>query len=307
MTLQQLEYVLAVDEHRHFQRAADACGITQSTLSSMIRKLEEEFDIIIFDRNVHPVKPTLAGEQIINQAKVVLFHSKQLKGMSLSERNKTAGEIKLGITPTIAPYIIPKLFHYIDTIPEVTMQAYELHRVQIINQLKAAELDMAIMSMPQKIDGLLEIPLYNEKLLAYVSPNDPLHRRKSINTTTMSAKYLWELKNEICFKKQVYEFCDDDSRRSSRYESGSIATLITIVNENSGFTVMPELHLPMLRKEHLCNIRPMVKPVPTREVSLFVRQDYVREGLINIIIDGIKKIIPQEMLNERILKFAVRL
>lgn len=307
MTLQQLEYVLAVDEHRHFQRAADACGITQSTLSSMIRKLEEEFDIIIFDRNCHPVKPTLAGEQIINQAKVVLFHSKQLQEMSLSERNKTVGDINLGITPTIAPYITPKLFHYIDTIPDVTIQAHELHRSQIIKQLKAAELDMAIMSLPHKEEGLLEIPLYNEKMLAYVSPKDPLYRRKSINSTTMPRQNLWELKNEISFQKQISEFCDMDSQRSSRYESGSVATLLNLVNENSGFTVIPELHVPMLRKEHLCNLRPLVKPVPTREVSLFVREDYVREGLINIVVKGIKEIIPLSMLNERIIKYAVRL
>lgn len=307
MTLQQLEYILAVDKHRHFIKAAESCGITQSTLSTLIRKLEEELDIIIFDRNSHPVKPTLAGEQIINQAKVVLFHSRQLQEMSLSERKKASGHIRMGVTPTIAPYIIPKLFHYIDEIPEVTMQASELHRPQLIRQLKEADLDMVIMSLPHKEDGLLEIPLYEEKFYAYVSPDDELWKEESICSETLNRENMWALKNEICFQKQVSGFCDQESERTSRYESGNIATLLHIVNENKGFTVVPELHLPMLRPEHLKNIRPLVNPVPIREVSLFLRSDYVRESLINIIVKGIKTIIPQEMLNERIVKYQVRL
>lgn len=307
MTLQQLEYILAVDKYRHFVRAADSCGVTQSTLSTLIRKLEEELDIVIFDRNSHPIQPTLAGEQIINQAKVVLFHSKQLQEMSLSERKKASGHIRLGITPTIAPYIIPKLFHYIDEIPEVTMHASELLRPDLIRHLKAADIDMAIMSLPQKEEGLLEIPLYEEKFYAYVSPLDDLWKEKTICSDNLNRENLWALKNEICFQKQVSDFCDQESERKSRYESGSIATLFHIVNENIGFTVIPELHLPMLRKEHLDNVRPLVDPVPVREVSLFVRSDYVRESLINILIDGIKRIIPKEMMNEHVLKYQVRL
>lgn len=307
MTLQQLEYVLAVAEYRHFVRAAEACGITQSTLSSIIKKLEEELDLTIFDRNSHPVKPTMAGEEIIKQARVVLFHAKQLQEQSMNERKRATGNVHLGITPTIAPYIIPKLFKYLDTVPDVTIQAYEIRRSKIIAQLKSAELDMAIMSYPKDDDELLEIPLYKERLFAYVSPQDPLSEQDSIDSINMPEDRLWTLQHEICFQLQLSEFCDRESMRRSRYEAGSVASLLHIVNENGGFTVIPELHIPMLRDDHRCNLRPMVNPEPIRQVSLFIRKDYVREGLLNVIVDGIKTIIPPRMLNEHIAKFPVRL
>lgn len=307
MTLQQLEYIIAVDAHRHFQRAADSCGISQSTLSTQIRKLEEELDIVIFDRNNFPVRPTISGEQIIHQAKVILYHSKQLHEMSLDERKRASGHVRLGISPTISPYIIPKLFRYIDAMPDVTMDASEPLRDKLIRQLKNADIDMAIMSLVEKDTDFLEVPLYHEKFLAYVSPNDPLYKEKTINSSNMPTDRLWALKNELCYQQQVMEFYDQESQHSSRYAAGNLATLIRIVNENSGFTIIPELHIPMLHTHDLIKIRPLVDPVPIREVSIFVRRDFVREKLLNIIIDGIKTIIPSSMLNERITKFQVRL
>lgn len=307
MTLQQLEYIIAVDNYRHFVKAAESCGITQPTLSSMIRKLEEELDVVIFDRNSHPVKPTIAGEEVLRQARMVLFHAKQLGETSLSEKKKVSGNIQIGITPTIAPYIIPKLFHRINEIQDITMQASELHRDEVIAKLKNAQLDMAIMSCPHEVEGLLSIPLYREEFFAYVSPNDPLYQQESICSRTMPSERLWALKHEVCFQLQVSEFCDQESRRSSLYESGNIATLLHIVNENEGFTIVPELHIPMIREEHRCNLRPLVDPIPVRVVSLFIRNDYVREALLNVVVDAIKTIVPTRMIDERLLKYAVRL
>lgn len=307
MTLQQLEYVLAVDEYRHFVKAAEACGVTQSTLSSMIHKLEEEMDLTIFDRNAHPVRPTIAGQGVIAQARVVLFHAHQLKELSLNERERLSGRIHLGITPTIAPYILPKLFHQIESYPCIDIQADEMHRNRILKLLKRAELDMAVMSLPNKDDELLEIPLYRERLYAYVSPQDPLYQQSEVSTTDMPRERLWELKDDVCFHKQLSEFCDEDTRPESRYQSGSITTLIHIVNANKGFTIIPELHIPLLRNEYQKHIRPMTDPVPIREVSLFVRKDYVREGLLNIIADAIKRIVPPEMLDSHISQYSIRL
>lgn len=307
MTLQQLEYILAVDHYRHFIQAADACRITQSTLSTMIKKLEEELDITIFDRNKHPISPTLAGEALLKQARLVLYHANQLKEMSKSERMRVSGFINLGITPTIAPYIMPKLFHYINEIPDVEIHANEMHRSKIVKSLKNAELDMAIMSVPQGVDGMLEIPLYKEQLFAYVSPDDPLFEQETICSETMPQERLWALINEISFQKQVAEFCDQNPVRPSFYESGSLTTLIHIVNANNGFTVIPELHIPLLREQFRERIRPLVDPIPTRSVSLFVREDYVREGLLNLIANGIKQIVPEHMLDERLKKYSIHL
>lgn len=307
MTLQQLEYVLAIAEYQHFVRAAESCGITQSTLSSMLKKLEEELDLVIFDRNSHPVKPTLEGETIVQQARVVLYHAKQLKEMSLSEQKRITGDIHIGVTPTIAPYIIPKLFKYISAVPGVNLSAHELRRNIIVKQLLNAQLDMAIMSMPHPHDGLLEIPLYRETFYAFVSPNDPLYQQQEICSSTMPSERMWVLQNEICFQLQVSEFCDQESERQSRYESGNLATLLFIVCDNDGFTALPELHIPMLRPENRHMIRPLVDPVPQRQVSLFVRKDYVREGLLNIIADGIKQIIPAHMIDPHLAKYPIRL
>lgn len=307
MTLQQLEYIVALDKFRHFVKAAESCGITQSTLSSMIQKLEEELDIIIFDRSSHPIRPTLAGEQLINQARIVLFHSRQMQEIVQNERNRFVGDIHLGITPTIAPYIIPKLFSHIDNCPDITMHASELHRDDLIDMLKHADIDMGIMSLPHKDEELLEIPLYNEQFLAYVSPKDPMHYEKEIDFNTMPRERLWALKHEICFQKQFTDLYDCESSRSSMYESGSVATLLRIVDENKGFTVIPELHIPILRKTSRENLRPLVNPTPARLVSLFIRRDFVRESLLNIVIDGIKNIIPEHMLDERIKKFKIKI
>lgn len=307
MTLQQLEYIVALDEQRHFARAAEVCKITQSTLSLMIRKLEEELDITIFDRKMHPIKPTLAGENLIRQARIVLFHSKQLLKLTQNERQKSSGEIRLGITSTIAPYIMPKFFKYINNFTDIKLIAKEMYNCDIVGKLKSAEIDMAIMSNPEKNSELLEIPLYNEKLLAYVSPNDPLSKNECIDLEKSPNKKLWPLKQSICFKNQIDGLSSYSNIERNIYETGNISTLLQIVDENDGFTVLPELHIPLLCDETKKNLRPIAEPVPTRTVSLFVRADYMRENLINIVIDGIKSIIPENMINDRLKKYRVKL
>lgn len=307
MTLQQLEYILAIDEHRHFVRAAESCGITQSTLSSMLKKLEEELDLVIFDRNSHPVCPTEAGQEVLRQARIVLYHANQLKESILSERQKAQGNINIGITPTIAPCIIPALFRYVNQLPGVNIRASELNRDRVIEGLRTARIDMAIMSLTHPIEGLLEIPLYTEKFVAYISPNDPLIQEDSLCSTAMPLERIWVLQHEISFQDQVDTFSTQEASRRSIYASGNIATLLHLINANDGFTVLPELHVPMLRPADQHNVRPLINPVPTRRVSLFVREDYVREGMLNIIADAIKTIIPQHMLDEHLLRYPIRL
>lgn len=307
MTINQLEYILAIEKHRHFVKAANACGITQSTLSSMTHKLEEELDIVIFDRNSHPVRPTLAGEQILKQAKVILFHTNQLKEFPMNERKRACGKIRLGISPTTAPYIMPKLFRHISTMKDLQIVAHELHRDRIIEMLKRAELDMAILSMPHHNEEVLEIPLYKEELWAYVSPYDSLHAMESIPFDHLPFKRLWALRHEIRFHCESPELKNYEENRATTYKTGNISTLLDIVDENSGFTIIPELYIPLLSKDREKNLRRITDPVPTRVVSLFVRNDYVQERLLNIVADGIKEIVPERFIDERLLKYPIRL
>ena len=308
MTIQQLEYVVAVDKYRHFVKAAEAVGVTQSTLSSMIQKLENELDVQIFDRNSHPVKPTLHGEQVIAQAKVVLFNARQLKEMMLSERQQQRGEIRMGVIPTVAPYILPRLFKNIHAdYPQIQLRVAEARTAAIVGRLEKAELDVALLATPLENPQLLEIPVYYERFVAYVSPEESLFEQPRIATHHMPTDHLWVLQEGHCLRNQVLNICEKRSGYSAIYEAGSIDTLVKIVDENGGYTIIPELHVPLLRDVQQTRIRPLVDPEPVREISLVVRRDYVRERLLNILADQIKHLIPEHMVDERLKKFAIKL
>ena len=167
MTLQQIEYIVAVDRYRHFAKAAESCGVSQSTLSSLIQKLESELDITIFDRNHHPVKPTAIGEEIIGRAKTVLFSAAQVRELVATRKGESVGKISLGITSTVAPYILPKLFRYIsENHPDIRLHIEETRVSAIVRQLERGEIDVALLATPVNNSDLLEIPLYRERLLA---------------------------------------------------------------------------------------------------------------------------------------------
>jgi len=306
MTLQQMEYVVALDEHRHFVRAAQACGVSQSTLSTLLRKLEEELDTIIFDRNAHPLKPTQAGEKIISQARVVLYNTRQLREMTLSEREICSGETRIAIIPTVSPYIVPKLFKRLgEDNPLIVPRVFEMQTSEILNRLSRAELDMAIMATPLNKDNILEIPLYYEKLVAYVSPDEDLAAKREISSHNLPSKHLWVLKDGNCLRNQVFNLCGRVSGFNAVFEAGSIDTLVKIVDENGGYTVIPELHVNLLCEHQRINVRPLVDPEPVREISLVIRNDYVREKMLNEVASAVKKIIPEHMIDSGLKKFAI--
>jgi LysR family hydrogen peroxide-inducible transcriptional activator len=308
MNIQQLEYIVALDKHRHFQRAAESCGVSQPTLSALVQKLEEELDLTIFDRKSHPITPTDSGQAVIDQARVVLFHIAQLKEMTRKEKEMDCGTVRIGVIPTVAPYVLPRLFKQMQKdSPQIELKAFELRTAVIIEQLRKAELDMAILATPLEQPDFLEIPLYYEKFAAYVSPEEELYKKDVIAACDMPTEHLWVLKEGHCMRNQVFNFCQTKSAYSTSYEAGSIDTLIKIVDENGGYTVIPELHLPLLHDGQQKHVRQLAAPTPVREISLAIRQDYVRERLINAVADAVKAIIPDEMLDTRLKKFAIKL
>lgn len=308
MTLQQMEYVVALDDYRHFVRAAESCGVSQSTLSTLLRKLEDELDTVIFDRESHPLKPTPAGEKIIAQARVILFNAEQLREMTLSERQQASGGIKIAVIPTVAPYIVPKLFKRLgEDSPEIHPHIYELQTPEILVKLARAEIDMAIMATPLDQPNLLEVPLYYEELVMYVSPDEPLASQKEIPSHEIPSEHLWMLKEGHCLRNQVLNLCEKVSSYKAIFEAGSIDTLVKIVDENGGYTVIPELHIDLLREQQQSNIRPLVNPEPVREISLVIRNDFVKERMLNEVASAVKKIIPEHMIDSRLKKFAIRL
>lgn len=308
MTIQQLEYIVAVDEYRHFVRAAESCGVSQSTLSTLIKKLEEELDTVIFDRESHPIVPTDAGSRIISQARVALYNLRQLKEMTDSERLVSGGDVKIAVIPTVAPYIVPKLFGMLkEYSPSIRPFIFELQTPEILIKLSRAEIDMAIMATPLEKPNILEIPLYYEKLVAYVSEKEPVYRQNEIPCHELPTENLWLLKEGHCLRNQVLNLCEIKTGLKASFESGSIGTLVKIVDENGGCTVIPELHTDLLDEQEKLRVRPLVNPSPVREISLVIRNDYVRERILNEVASAVKKIIPDHMIDSGLKKFAIRL
>ena len=308
MTLQQLEYIVAVDKYRHFVRAAESCGVTQSTLSSLIQKLEAELDATIFDRTQHPVAPTPLGEEIIAQARVILYNASQMGELVASYKGSAVGDIRLGTVSTIAPFILPQLFRYMsDHHSDINLHVEEARVETIKQKLKRAELDIAILAMPVADEALLEIPIYHERYYAYVSPEDTLYNKESLPTNELTAENIWMLGESYCPNTGQFPFCISDMSNASIYVAGSIDTLMRIVDDNGGYTIIPEMQLPLICSERKAHIREIVDPTPGREIALVVRKDFVKERMINILADALKSILPDAMLNERLKKFRIKL
>ena len=281
MTLQQMEYIVAVDKYRHFAKAAESCGVSQSTLSSLVQKLEYELDVTIFDRNSHPVKPTEFGAESV-------------------------GTVSLGITSTVAPYLLPKMFSYLSARhPGIKLHVEETRVSAIISQLERGDLDVALLATPLGNSELLEIPVFRERLLAYISPEMPIHSEKVLQTGQLPVDGVWALREGYCPNNGVFPFCHSHSSRRAVYEAGSVETLIRIVDENGGYAIIPELHVPLLRECQQANVRELTDPEPSREIALVVHRNFVRERLLNILADAIRSVIPPEMVNSRIKNFPI--
>ena len=306
MTLQQIEYIVALNRHRHFVKAAEECGVTQPTLSAMVQKLEEELDVKIFDRSKHPIEPTAIGEKIIRQAETTLNEMRRIQEVVDNETNSLTGTLKIGIIPTIAPYLVPDFISRFRTdYGLITLTISEMRTTNILEQLKTGNLDLAIVSTPLDQPDMLEIPLYYEKFAAYFSPTQRL-TEFPLNPKDMPLDDLWVLQEGHCARRQIFNFCHAKSS-NHMYEAGSIDTLVKIVDKSGGYTVIPELHLQFLTETQLKNVREITSPPAVREVSILIRKDFVKERMINAVADTVKKIIPPQMLDERLKKFSIRL
>ena len=299
---------MAVDKYRHFAKAAESCGITQSTLSSMIQKLEYELDVTIFDRSSHPVKPTELGQEVIGQAKVLLFNASQIGELVASHKGRSVGKVRLGIAPTIAPYILPKMLKYLsENHPDIQLFVEESRVSVIVGKLERAELDLALLATPMDNPELLEVPVYNERFVAYVSPKEEVYGSKDIETYQLPVHNVWMLREGYCPNRGIFPFCHTQHDKPAVYEAGSIETLVKIVDENGGYTIIPELHVPLLRKCQQSHIHHLHNPEPSREVAFVVRRDFVRERILNILADAIKSIVPSHMVLDSIKKFPIKL
>lgn len=317
MNIQQLEYIIAVDNHRHFAKAAEASFVTQPTLSMMIQKLEDELGVKIFDRSQLPVQPTPIGTQIINQARVIISQVKQIKEIIQEEKGIVQGVFRLGIIPTIAPYLLPTFMKtHEEKGYDIELSIEETTTNQIIERLQNGSLDGAILATPLQNDKITEHPVYYEKFYAYVSPKESsLYAKKELDEEDLNISKLWLLEEVHCFRSQILKICNLRKRKRSitgnsnqplfTYEAGSINTLINIVDNNSGLTIIPEMAISELSDRQKLNVRPLKNISPVREVSLVTRKDFLRERVLKILISEIKQSVPESLLDQKLKKFVV--
>ncbi len=302
MTLQQLRYLVAIDDHRHFGKAAEACGLTQSTLSLMVKKLEEELDVRLFDRDAHPVAPTAIGRKVIDRAKVVLYNVGQIAEMTRSEKETLSGPLKIALISTVSPVLVPGLFKHIgEKCPSIALQTEEMLSGTIKEKLRKAEVDMGILAGPVREPGLLEIPLYHERFLAYVSPENPVYAQESIRMDSLLGQPLWIIRDGLR-QLDPQELKDAPPSYERYFEGGRVGILIQVVNDNGGLTVVPETHAGFILYSQQHCLRPIVDPVPSRTISLVIRSDYIHEAKLNAVVDAVRHIIPGTMLDDMVRK-----
>lgn len=308
MTLQQMEYIVALDKYRHFVLAAEACGVTQPTLSAMIQKLEEELDVKIFSRDRKNITPTSIGEKIIRQAKIALNETQKIKEVVADESSNMNGNLRIGILPTIAPYLVPDFIYYFrKSYPNVNLFIDEKENRSLIQDLRFGNLDIAITTPPEAHANILEIPVYVEKFVAYFSETCSKARQMIVNGN-LPPEQMWILKEGHCIPNGGINLCENKDIGNHIYEAGSIDTLIKIVDRNGGYTIIPELHISTLNEKQKENIQTLnVNPPAQRTVSILIKDDFIRERIVNAVLDTIKAIIPSHMMDERFKTLAIKL
>jgi LysR family transcriptional regulator, hydrogen peroxide-inducible genes activator len=288
MTLQQLEYIIAVDNHRHFAKAAQACFVTQPTLSMMLQKLEDELGILIFDRSKQPVVPTETGRMVIEQARKVLKETAELREIVENQREILRGELRLGIIPTLAPYLLPLfLKSFSEKYPDIRLIISELMTEHIIQKLKKDQLDIGIMATPTSDGELFETPLFQEQFVVYAAKNEAILNKRFLLANDIDVNRLVLLEEGHCMRTQIVNLCElrqtTNQLANVFYESGSIETLKNLIDMHAGVTILPELALQNLSKAQFKNIRFFQDPAPVREISLVTFRAFVKKRLVEVL------------------------
>lgn len=299
MNIQQLEYVLAVDNFRHFAKAAEHCHVTQPTLSMMLQKLEDEIGIKIFDRSMQPVSPTPTGRKIIEQARIVLYEASRIKEIVSEEEQSLKGSFRLAVLPTIAPYLLPRFFHQtISKHNDLDIRILEMKTAETIAALQSGEIDAAIIANEPTEHNLQGKVLYYEHFFCYVSPNEAIYKKELIRTADISDENLWLLDEGHCFRDQLMRFCQMEKVkvRQAAYQLGSLETFMRMVESKNGITFIPELATHQLSKEQMNLVRPFAIPKPARVIVLVTRKDFIRHTVAELLVDSIKASVPKEML-----------
>ena len=293
MTITQLHYVLAVAEHKNFTLAAEKCFVTQPTLSMQIQKLEEELDVQIFDRGKKPIQLTDVGLKIVTQAKNIVNESGRIKDIVDQQKGFIGGDFRVGIIPTVMPTLLPMFMaNFINKYPKVNLIIEERPTEELIKMIKNGQLDAAIAATPLDEETIKEIVLYYEPFVAYIPENNPAYQKKEFDVEDLEANLnnILLLQDGHCFRNNVLNICRAASLPSGNHfqiESGSFETMVRLVDEGLGMTLLPYLHTLDMNEKSKAKLRQFKEPKPSREVSLI----YSKKELKLHIIDALRSTI----------------
>ncbi|RAV97765.1 hydrogen peroxide-inducible genes activator [Pseudochryseolinea flava] len=291
MNLQQLEYIVALDIHRNHVKAAEHCHVTQPTLSMMVKKLEDELGVKIFEKT-QPLKPTAPGEIVIARARLILQEVRNLKDFIKNEKDSIEGEYRLAVIPTLAPYLLPRFLNeFLQKHPGTSFTVMEMQTEEIVRQLKNNRIDLAILVTPIDDKEIREVPVFYEPILLYTSENLKYFQQEKVSLKSLTPENLLLLEEGHCFRGQVMNLCATKTMKSNNqlnYQSGSFETLKAMVDNNYGYTLIPELAASNKNK----HVKHFTAPEPVREVSLAVHSGFMKELLLQKLRDAILKAIP---------------
>lgn len=301
LTLTQLEYIVAVERHGSFNQAAKACFVTQPTLSMQIKKLEDEFGVVIFDRSAQPIRATPIGRRILEQSAVLLGHAARLQDIIKEAKESVEGKLSLSVIPTVAPYVLPLFVQrFADAHPRVQLKVEERTTDAIIDALRHGHTDVGLLATPLQEPMIRELPLFQEPFYVYAKKGSRLAERAEVSDEDLAQERVLLLSEGHCLRAQVIRVCNYRQSRQKKgrsnleFESGSIETLCHMVDKGLGYTVIPALATSWNVTRNGKVVR-FAEPQPSREVSLVVHDSFAREGLLNALASCIQKSLPAEL------------
>ncbi len=298
MTLQQFEYIIALEKFRHFTKAAEYCNVTQPTLSAMIQKLEDELEVKIFDRSQQPIAPTPAGLLVIKQAKEALVQAEQIKNIVQEQKQDVAGKFTLGILPTIAPYLLPRFISVLmKKYPKLELRIAELKTHEIKRALLNGEIDAGVLADIEDLEEYNISHLFYEQYMAYVSKSCPLYEKQLVKSSDLQNHQLWLLDEGHCFRDQMVKYCQIKSAQDSQmtYSLGSIETFMRMVESGCGVTFIPWMAVQQLSETQKELVRPFAIPIPSRRLVMATNKNFIRHTILSAIIDEIQASVPKAM------------
>ena len=304
MTLTQLEYVLAVYKFKHFSKAAKSCFVTQPTLSMQLQKLEEELELIIFDRSKSPTEPTPEGRLIVEQAQKIIHEQKKMFSLIEESKEELCGDFKIAIIPTLTPYLAPLFIqNFIKRYPKINFQIQEAQTEVIIEMLKKDEVDAALLATPLHEKSLEERVLYYEPFYLFVSNKHPFYQKKTIKEHELDINEIWLLNKGNCFRDQILNICSQAKEKSIHnpinFESGNFETLKNMVLKGFGYTILPHLAVKQLSSPQKKMVRPFKAPIPTREISLVISKNCLKKRAVDALEEELLGSIPDDLRNTR--------